>query len=39
MTAGELAEAIARATGYNKEDLSILAQSTLEKWYTEVTGQ
>lgn len=39
MTASELAKAISRATGYNKEDLSILPQSTLEKWYMEVTGQ
>lgn len=38
MPAGELAKAIAMATGYNKEALSILPQATLEKWYTEVTG-
>lgn len=39
MTDGELAEAIAKATGYDKEDLSILPQATLEKWHAEVTSQ
>lgn len=38
MTIIELAEAIARVTGYNREDLSILPDTTLEKWCRDVAG-